>query len=208
MSNLKDLKELMIKAKSEYKNSKEKNEKHYAFYTVMSIYAIASLSVFIMPKDILERHEILLKFTEFMAGYFPNISVFNEASSLPQVVAFYTAIMWVAGLMLGFYIIISLICVFYQDIKYNKVNNNEFLSSLLLFSISVFAIYVHFTGYIATDGISFLAKSFIVDMSSRLEIFLFVAFFQTAFSLLPPIGLYAIASWIYEIIYKMKNKRS
>ena len=205
MSNLKDLKELMIKAKSEYKNSKEKNEKHYAFYTVMSIYAIASLSVFIMPKDILERHEILLKFTEFMAGYFPNISVFNEASSLPQVVAFYTAIMWVAGLMLGFYIIISLICVFYQDIKYNKVNNNEFLSSLLLFSIGIFAFYIHFTGYIATDGISFFTKDFIVDMNSRLEIFLFIVFFQLGFSILPPIGIYAISSWMYETIYKIKR---
>lgn len=142
MSNLKDLKELMIKAKSEYKNSKEKNEKHYAFYTVMSIYAIASLSVFIMPKDILERHEILLKFTEFMAGYFPNISVFNEASSLPQVVAFYTALMWVMGILLFLMFFIGFFITFLKKLKENASVFNKESGIFLYYFRVLYFIYI------------------------------------------------------------------
>lgn len=174
MSNLKDLKELMIKAKSEYKNSKEKNEKHYAFYTVMSIYAIASLSVFIMPKDILERHEILLKFTEFMAGYFPNISVFNEASSLPQVVAFYTALMWVMGILLFLMFFIGFFITFLKKLKENaSVFNKEFGIFFILFSCFIF--YLYFIGDISTSRFS-------MHTNNRFKIFIMISTFQTGVS--------------------------
>ncbi len=200
MPNLKDLKELMIKAKSEYKNSKEKNEKHYAFYTVMSIYAIASLSVFIMPKDILERHEILLKFTEFMAGYFPNISVFNEASSLPQVVAFYTALMWVMGILLFLMFFIGFFITFLKKLKENaSVFNKEFGIFFILFSCFIF--YLYFIGDISTSRFS-------MHTNNRFKIFIMISTFQTGVSFFLAGSLYALASWVHQIIYKIKNKRN
>ena len=200
MSNLKDLKELMIKAKSEYKNSKEKNEKHYAFYTVMSIYAIASLSVFIMPKDILERHEILLKFTEFMAGYFPNISVFNEASSLPQVVAFYTALMWVMGILLFLMFFIGFFITFLKKLKENaSVFNKEFGIFFILFLCFIF--YLYFIGDISTSRFS-------MHTNNRFKIFIMISTFQTGVSVFLAGSLYALASWVDQIIYKIKNKRN
>ncbi|QKF64476.1 hypothetical protein [Campylobacter corcagiensis] len=204
MPNLKDLKELMTKANSEYKNSKEKNEKHYAFYTVMSIYAIASLSVFIMPKDILERDEILLKFTEFMAGYFPNISVFSEASSLPQVVAFYTALMWIMGILLFLMFFIGFFITFLKKLKENTpVFNKEFgIFSMLFLCYLGFSVFYHyFIGDISTSRFS-------IHTNNRFKIFIMIITFQTGVSFFLAGSLYVVASWVRQIIYKIKNKRS
>lgn len=79
LANLKELRELMAKAKSDYENTTPEEQKyHYIFYIVMGVYIVAALSVFIMPENILEKHESLLKFTEFMVRYFPNISVLTK----------------------------------------------------------------------------------------------------------------------------------
>ncbi|MCI6988285.1 MAG: hypothetical protein MR902_01780, partial [Campylobacter sp.] len=157
--------------------------------------------VFIMPKDILERHEILLKFTEFMAGYFPNISVFSNASSLPQVVAFYTAIMWVVGIILFLIFFIGLFITFLKELKENtpifkKEYGIFFILFLCYLGFSVF--YHYFVGDLSTSR-------FTIYTNFRFKIFIMITTFQTGASLFLAGSLYIVASWVRRIIYKIKR---
>ena len=74
----------------------------YYFY----FYIFVSLSVFILPRNILDKSEICTIFVNFMKQFFPNIKVFESVSSLPQLTAFYTSFMWVFG------IIMAIVCFF------------------------------------------------------------------------------------------------
>lgn len=90
--------------KDEYLAKVNKEMKNTLIYKITNIllylYFIISLSVFIIPKDILSRCEFCLNFTNFMKKYFINIEIFANASSMPQVVEFYMSLLWVVSILL------------------------------------------------------------------------------------------------------------
>ena len=160
----------------------------YYFY----FYIFVSLSVFMLPRNILDKSEICTIFVNFMKQIFPNIEVFESVSSLPQLTAFYTSVMWVFGIIMTF-ICLFVFLVGAKAIKYNIDNYSVLfgLIALLFFSIS----YDYFTGAII------LSPRIPRHLSIELSIFYVIALYQFVFSVMSLL----IPMSIYVLFLKIKN---
>ena len=174
-----------------------------AMNVALAIYLIFALGIFIVPGDILSRCEICREFVNFMKQYFPNIQIFSDVSPFKQEIEFYTSYMWVIGLLwaaeMVFYETYNTIFVDKGLSVRETVKKFNLFELIFGFGMGIFAIYVYYTDYIVTDGISIMAWHFKIDFATKFEIFICISFFQSAFSF---IGIFLTTSLIYTFYYK------
>lgn len=158
--------------------------KKIIYFAGSFIFLFTPLVVFVLPIDVLDRCEICLKFTNFMKEYFVSISIFENASSIPQVTAFYISIMWIWSFInMAFF---SWITITIND---NKIKTN---SSLLFIGIVLLILfsYNYFNGSISKaiieKGWLSGAKTFSVDMGNRIDMLFYVFVIHCAVSLSLP----------------------
>lgn len=72
------------------------------------------------------------------------------------------------------------------------------------FTFGLFAIYVYYTGYIVTGGVSFMAWNIKIDFATKFEIFQYISLFQSIFS---AVGIYLLTSLIYILYYKFFSRK-
>lgn len=173
----------------------EKNEKTFIVKVLeyyLFFYAFISLSVFVIPHDILDKSQICSNFVNFMKQFFPNIEVFQSISPLPQLTAFYTSFMWVWGIIL---LIICFIVFFVGTKKIKDTINNYSVWFGLCGFLGFIGLYQYFTGEMAINGVSFGAKKIHLTFDTELEIFVPITFFQFGFSfmfLIMPLTFYIL----------------
>lgn len=170
---------------------------------ILAMYFVFSLGVFIIPDGLMDKSLVCRIFVNFMKQYFKNIEIFSDISSLKQVVDFYVSYMWVVGLLWALEAIFYVVCRFFIFYDYETakfIKKLDFKWLIFGFSFSIFAIYVYYTGYIVTDGISFFAWDYDVKFQSRLEIFIVISLFQALFS---GFGVYLLAVSTSVFFYKI-----
>lgn len=128
-----------------------------------AVYFIFALWIFIIPGDILSSYPICAKFVNFMKQYFPNIQIFSDVSPFKQEIEFYASYMQAVGLIWSAEMAFYATCcytIFYREDKELQEKVKSFSWPLLIFAfgMSIFGIYVHYTGYIVTGGMSFMAQ--------------------------------------------------
>ena len=72
---------MSVKSDSEFSNSPNSDSKN--FYIFCVFYLMISLSVFVLPSDMLSKYEICLKFVKFIKSALPAVEVFSAVSALP-----------------------------------------------------------------------------------------------------------------------------
>lgn len=82
-----------------------------------------------------------------------------------------------------------------------NIKNISFFGLLFYFGLGVFGIKVYYTGYIVTNGVTFMAWHFKIDFATKFEIFQYIFLFQAAFST----SVYFIFLLIYVSYYKFSN---
>ena len=175
----------------------------------LAIYLIFALGIFIVPGDILSRCEICREFVDFMKQYFPNIQIFSDVSPFKQEIEFYTSYMWVLGLILSADMVFYATCcytVLYRQDKELQEKVKSFGLPLLVFAfgLSIFSIYVYYTGYIVTDGVTFMAWDITIDFATKFEIFQYISLFQLVFMF----GIAMFIALFYTLLHKIFSKGS
>jgi len=182
-----------------------------AMNVALAIYLIFALGIFIIPGDILSRCEICREFVNFMKQYFPNIQIFSDVSPLKQEIEFYTSYMWVVGLLWAAEMVFYVTCMYtvFMDTDIGEREGIEKLNWKMLvlsFIFGFFAIYVYYTGYIVTGGVTFMGwPRFYIDFATKFEIFQYIPLFQGIFS---AVGIYLLTSLIYMLYYKFFSRKS
>ena len=179
-------------------------------HIIAAIYFIFALGIFIIPGDILSSYPICAKSVNFMKQYFPNIQIFSDVSPFKQEIEFYTSYMWVVGLLLAaelvFYVTCQYIIFVDKDVDAKEnIKNISPLGLLFYFGLSVFGIKVYYTGYIVTNGVTFLSWHFEIDFATKFEIFKYISLFQAAFSASVYFIIFLVYVSFYEFI-KYKNR--
>ena len=148
-----------------------------AMNIILAIYFIFALGIFIIPSDILSSYPICAKFVNFMKQYFPNIQIFSDVSPFKQEIEFYTSYMWVVGLLWAAEMVFYVTCM-YTVFMDTDIGDREGIEKLnwkmlvLSFIFGFFAIYVYYTGYIVTGGVTFIGwPRFYIDFATKFEIF-------------------------------------
>ena len=180
-----------------------------AMNVALAIYLIFALGIFIVPGDILSRCEICREFVNFMKQYFPNIQIFSDVSPFKQEIEFYTSYMWVLGLILSADMVFYATCcytVLYRQDKELQEKVKSFGLPLLVFAfgLSIFSIYVYYTGYIVTDGVTFMAWDITIDFATKFEIFQYISLFQLGFMF----GIAMFIALFYTLLHKIFSKGS
>lgn len=188
---------------------KVKNAFRVIMKYIFMFYALISLSIFFIPEDILGESIVCLNFVNFMKNYFPNIEIIGNISPYTQLSKFYVSIMWIYIIIFSIFIVIyaffyyHYLCWIDNKILSEIVKSNKVLIDCLFYIVCIilsgFGIYVYYTGYFASNGISIGAKHFMPEFQSRFEIFMYISFFSWGFGFL----IFSILMSIYEIIYKI-----
>ena len=175
----------------------------------LAIYLIFALGIFIVPGDILSRCEICREFVNFMKQYFPNIQIFSDVSPFKQEIEFLYELYVGARVAFGGGDGV-LCCLHIHGIYghgYRRARGYKKLSWKMLvfrFTFGLFAIYVYYTGYIVTGGVSFMAWNIKIDFATKFEIFQYISIFQSIFS---AVGIYLLTSLIYMLYYKFFSRK-
>lgn len=131
-------------------------------------------------------------------------------SPFKEDIEFYTSYMWVIGLILAvelaFYVTCQYIMFVDEDANAKEnIKNISFFGLLFYFGLGVFGIKVYYnTGYIVTNGVTFMAWHFKIDFATKFEIFQYIFLFQAAFSA----SVYFIFLLIYVSYYKFSNHKN
>ena len=169
-----------------------------------AVYFIFALGIFIILGNILSSYPICAKFVNFMKQYFPNVQIFSDVSPFKQEIEFYTSYMWVIGLLWAAEMAFYATCcytIFYREDKELQEKVKSFSWPLLIFAfgMSIFGIYVYYTGYIVTGGVSFMAWSIEIDFATKFEIFQYILLFQAIFMF----GVAMFVALFYTLFYKI-----
>lgn len=151
---------------------------HYVTF-VFFTYVALSLSVFIIPENILDNCKICASFVNFMEQIFPNISKFASVSQIPQVVKFYVSIMWVGGGLFGVWF--CKIVIFN-----NRKLNNRIFDIAILFILSIifgsFMLVYYLHGYILRENFAGWGfNHFTIYFDTQLKIFRYIGIYNTLF---------------------------
>ena len=73
------------------------------YAAVFVLFAIAALSVFVLPENILDISAACANFVKFMKQFFPNIAAIGKISPHTQLVEFYVAALRIS--LAGFFVI-------------------------------------------------------------------------------------------------------
>ncbi|WP_221892112.1 hypothetical protein [Campylobacter massiliensis] len=176
---------------------------------IVAVYFLFALGIFIVPGDILSCCEICREFVNFMKQYFPNIQIFSNVSPFKEEIEFYTSYMWVLGLLWAAEMAFYVTCIYtvFMDTDIDEREDIKKLSWKMLvfrFTFGLFAIYVYYTGYIVTGGVSFMAWNIKIDFATKFEIFQYISLFQSIFS---AVGIYLLTSLIYILYYKFFSRK-
>ena len=126
----------MIRLKARLRLAARKLE--IAFFVSLIAYALAALSLFIVPEDILSAHAVFRDFTAFMAGFYPAIDVAQTKTTFGDVAAFH----------LSYLCFFMLFCLLFAGLyglaigatgrlKGNKSNAQALLQDIILFALMV-----------------------------------------------------------------------
>lgn len=85
-----------------YKFKGQKKSSNYKQYLYIFIYILISLTVFLIPNDILDRYSLAKHFTNFME-FIPAIEQIEHRSAIPQIAKFYTAYMFIVGIVFAMF---------------------------------------------------------------------------------------------------------
>ena len=76
---------------------------------------------------------------------------------------------------------------------------------VLSFIFGFFAIYVYYTGYIVTGGVTFMGwPRFYIDFATKFEIFQYISLFQLGFMF----GIAMFIALFYTLLHKIFSKGS
>ena len=109
-----------------------------AFFVSLGAYALAALSLFAIPEDILSAHAIFRDFTAFMAGFYPAIDVARTKTTFGDVAAFHLS-------YLCFFMLVCLVLAGLSGavsgitgrLKGNKSNAQALSQDIILFALIV-----------------------------------------------------------------------
>lgn len=126
----------MIRLKARLRLAARKLE--IAFFVSLIAYALAALSLFIVPEDILSAHAVFRDFTAFMAGFYSAIDVAQTKTTFGDVAAFHLSylcfFMLVCLVLAGLCGVVSGIT---GRLKGNKSNAQALLQDIILFALMV-----------------------------------------------------------------------
>ena len=124
-----------------------------AFFISLGAYALAALSLFAVPENILSTHAVFRVFTTFMAGFYPAINVAQTKTAFGDVAAFH----------LSYLCFFMLVCLLFAGLcgavsgitdrlKGNKSNAQALSQDIILFALIVCVLVfgvldVFFSGY-------------------------------------------------------------
>ncbi|WP_276711401.1 hypothetical protein [Campylobacter rectus] len=96
--------------------------------------------------------------------------------------------------------------VLYRQDKELQEKVKSFGLPLLVFAfgLSIFSIYVYYTGYIVTDGVTFMAWDITIDFATKFEIFQYISLFQLVFMF----GIAMFIALFYTLLHKIFSKGS
>lgn len=188
------------------------------FFTKLCfIYFLYSLSVFIIPKNILDISPVCLNFVNFMKSYFPNIEIIGSISPYTQLSEFYVSIMWIYGIII--FVVSSLYSLVYyiyfcryddDFILVAKKRSGKTIARFCCFHLCSVSVFLCF-GFIIPDilqaasGISIRTSHFMPEFQSRFSIFGYIIFFQSGFSLSGSVILMSTFEFIYKIYFYLRG---
>ena len=97
--------------------------------TVINMFMSMYLVIFLIPKNVLSDYPFLKYFTNFMSEIFPNVKVFALRSEIGEVVALYTSIMWIIGILFFIFLTKAYIIQFMQFFGVGKYKDNSIIAS-------------------------------------------------------------------------------
>ena len=169
---------------------------------VFELFAIAALSVFVLPENILDVSAACADFVKFMKQFFPNIAAIGKISPHTQLAEFYVAALWVPILM-----VFALSCVYCPIVTflYKKelpAVKTQLIAILLAIPLAYWALNNYFYADFAVNGISHRVGSgrIFPTFASRESLFGWLSFFgggSMFFGISVPILFSNIIHWIY-----------
>ena len=171
------------------------------YAAVFVLFAIAALSVFVLPENILDESAACADFVKFMKRFFPNIAAIGKISPHTQLAEFYVAALWVPILMA-----FVLSCVYYPIAVFLYEKELPAVKTQLIMLIGIPFIYWLLNNYFyadfAVNGISHRVGSgrTFPKFESRESLFGWISFFTATsmfMSILVVISLSDIVHWIY-----------
>lgn len=161
----------------------------YLYYSI-----IASLIVFLLPKDILTQYPIFRYFTDFMKNIFPNIEIFAQRSKMPELTEFYFSYMWIVSITMVILFLVNIPKLNDEVKKYfgtgeykNKgilplkylifYSKEALFTAIALFILMLFTLYINYTGSVIDYGVSKLRFNEIIN--TRFGMFFISNVFQS-----------------------------
>ena len=171
------------------------------YAAVFALFAIAALSVFVLPEDILDASAACADFVGFMKQFFPNIAAIGKISPHTQLAEFYVAALWVP-ILTAF----ALSCVYCPIVTFLYEKELPAVKTQLIMLIGIPFIYWLLNNYFyadfAVNGIPHRVgngRTF-PTFASRESLFGWISFFTATsmfMSMLVVISLSDIVHWIY-----------
>lgn len=182
------------------------NVRRLSFYIFCVFYLSVSLSVFILPSDILSRCEICLKFVNFMKMALPALEVFSSVSKLPEITAFYASYMCI--LVIIWVILFSVKLFFVKSDKYAEYSG--VFPSVFMSSVGLFGLKLAYIGNIAINGIEDRHGSlmYLAKLVSRTEIFFDVNIYLILALISYILMTFGLSNLLKALIRRIKEAKS
>ena len=171
------------------------------YVAVFALFAIAALSVFVLPENILDVSAACADFVGFMKRFFPNIAAIGKISPHTQLAEFYVAAMWMP-ILTAF----ALSCVYCPIAAFLYKKELPAVKTQIFVLIGIPFIYWLLNNYFyadfAVNGIPHRVgngRTF-PTFASRESLFGWISFFTATsmfMSILVAISLSDIVHWIY-----------
>lgn len=149
-------------------NNSPPNANSRNFYKFCIFHLIISLSVFILPGNILSRCEVYLNFVNFMKTALPAVEVFSSVSKLPEITAFYTSYMCILAIIWA--ILVGVTLFFAKSDE--STEDTGIFASVFMLVLGLFGLHLAHIGDIAISGIKDRHGSvmYLAKLGSRTEI--------------------------------------
>lgn len=215
-------KEERKKLRKEYDDFTKKNPREMFLIKYLYYSIVASLLVFLLPKDILTEYPVFKYFTNFMRNIFPNIEIFSEKSKMSELVEFYYSYIWLVIIIVTILFLTTISKANDEAKKYFGTNEYQgrgilpskylifyrgkeaLFVSVSLFVLLLFTLYINYTGSLLDYGISKLR--FNEAINTRFGIFFLSNLFQN-FVNLALIGIVVDSIILVTHIQKIKKAK-
>jgi hypothetical protein len=146
-------KEEKKKLKAEYEQFSKKNKQKTFFINLLYLSILCSIIIFWLPTNILSEYPWLEYFTDFMGGLFPNIYIYAQRSSVPELTVFYFSYMWMVTIII---IILAIALIPKENKEVKKYFGVDEYRGKGILPYKYIIFYYDFTAILSTIGLILL----------------------------------------------------